>query len=149
MASTAEELRHFAQWPPLAAELARKFWPGPLTLIVGARPAAALLGGKGTVGVRIPADPLALALLRLTGPLATTSANRHGQEPLPDARSALSRLSGLQGALSDDGSSPKDGAPSSILDLTREGPVLIREGGLSARQLGVSVTGQDPRIRRD
>ncbi len=149
MAATKEEMDEFVSWPPGSSEFVHRFWPGPLTLIVRARPKADLLGGRGSVGVRIPAHPVALLLLRQSGPLATSSANRHGEEPAIDARSALIQLPGLNGALADEESAPAVGAPSSILDLTRDQPVLIREGRLSARELGVSASPQGPGIRRD
>ncbi|HUY10492.1 MAG TPA: L-threonylcarbamoyladenylate synthase [Candidatus Dormibacteraeota bacterium] len=149
LAATRADLDEFVSWPEAAVELIDRFWPGPLTLIVEARPPARFLGGQGTVGVRIPAHSVALLLLRQAGPLATTSANRHGEEPAADAISALRLLPGLQGALADPQSRPVPGAPSSILDLTREKPVLIREGRLSARELGVSAPVQGPGIRRD
>ena len=149
MAATREEMEEFVSWPEAAADLVRRFWPGPLTLIVGALPRADLLGGGGTVGVRIPAHPTALALLRQSGPLATSSANRHGEEPAFDARSALRLLPGLSGALAANEREPSTATPSSILDLTRDQPVLIREGRLSARELGVPVPEQEPGIRRD
>lgn len=149
MAATWREMGDFVHWPPAAFPFLRAFWPGPLTLIVGARPLGAVLGGGGTVGVRVPAHPLALRLLGRCGPLATSSANRHGQPPAPDAESALRLLPGLAGALADRGRSPAPGAPSSILDLTRDRPVLIREGRLSARELRLPDPEQEPGIRRD
>ncbi len=149
MAATWRDLDGYVEWPPAAAELVRRYWPGPLTLVVRAKRSAALLGGHGTVGVRIPAHQVALALLQESGALATTSANRHGDHPVPDARSAVALLAGLAGALADGSASPAEGAPSSILDLTREQPVLLREGRLSARELGVSAPGQGPGNRRD
>jgi L-threonylcarbamoyladenylate synthase len=149
MAAAWEEMEDFVSWPSSARDLIQRFWPGPLTLIVEAQPVSAALGGGATVGVRVPAHPTALRLLRRTGPLATSSANCHGQEPAVDARSALSQLPGLAGALSDLGRPRVRGAASSILDLTRDPPVLIREGRLSARELGVPVPEQEPGLRRD
>ena len=149
MAASWEEMDDFAEWSPVASDLVRRFWPGPLTLIVGARPMGAALGGDGTVGVRVPANPTVLRLLRRSGPLATSSANRRGRETAVDAKSALRHLPGLDGALLDLDHRPVRGSPSSILDLTRDQPVLIREGRLSARELGVPVPEQEPGIRRD
>ncbi len=149
MAASWQEMDTFVTWPPTAAGLIQRFWPGPLTIIVGARPKGTALGGGDTVGVRIPAHPTALALLRRTGPLATSSANRHGGESAVDAGSALRLLPGLAGALAANEREPSTATPSSILDLTRDQPVLIREGRLSARELGVPVPEQEPGIRRD
>jgi L-threonylcarbamoyladenylate synthase len=149
MAATKEEMEKFVRWPSRALDLIQRFWPGPLTLIVEAQPIAPGLGGGATVGVRVPAHPTTLRLLRRTGPLATSSANRHGQEPAVDARSAVRQLPGLAGALEDPDGRQVHGAASSILDLTRDPPVLIREGRLSARELGVPVPEQEPGLRRD
>jgi L-threonylcarbamoyladenylate synthase len=148
MASTAIEVLAFAVWTPAARTLAERFWPGPLTLILTATELGHGLGGAGTVGVRVPAHPVALELLRLAGPLATTSANRHGEEPVRDAAEALRVLPGLDGALADR-LPPVRRPPSSILDLTRDVPVLIRQGRLSARELGVPFPADEAGSRRD
>ncbi|MGB6771934.1 MAG: L-threonylcarbamoyladenylate synthase [Candidatus Dormiibacterota bacterium] len=149
MTAEWEEMAPFVRWPPRARDLIESFWPGPLTLIVRSQPTAAGLGGGDTVAVRIPAHPTALRLLRRSGPLATSSANPHGQEPAVDAGSALNQLPGLAGALADPDGPRVGAAASSILDLTRDPPVLIREGRLSARELGVPVPEQEPGLRRD
>jgi len=149
MTAAWEEMAEFVTWPASARALIQRFWPGPLTLIVEAKPLAAALGGEETVAARIPAHPTALSLLRRTGPLATSSANRHDHEPAVDASSALTQLPGLAGALADPHGPRGSGTASSILDLTRDPPVLIREGRLSARELGVPVPGQEPGLRRD
>lgn len=149
MTAEWEEMADFVRWPGRARDLIQRFWPGPLTLIVDSRPNSSAIGGGDTVAVRIPDHPTALRLLRRTGPLATSSANRHGQEPAVDAASALSQLPALAGALADPDGPRVGGIASSILDLTRDPPVLIREGRLSARQLGVPVPEQEPGLRRD
>lgn len=69
-----------AEWPPVASELARRFWPGPLTIVVprAAHVPPEVSGGLDTVGIRAPAHPVALALIRAVGePLAAPSANIH------------------------------------------------------------------------
>ncbi|HEY6537553.1 MAG TPA: L-threonylcarbamoyladenylate synthase [Candidatus Dormibacteraeota bacterium] len=149
MAATAAEIWGFAEPSPLAERLARQFWPGPLTLVLPSLPLGAALRGRGTLGVRIPATEVTLELLRRTGPLATTSANIHGQDPALDASSAARSLPRLSGVLAASSEASASDRPSSILDLTREQPVLLREGRLSARQLGVPVPGQEPGTRRD
>ncbi|MGC2191762.1 MAG: L-threonylcarbamoyladenylate synthase [Candidatus Dormiibacterota bacterium] len=149
MTASVEDLGGYVAWDDRADEFAARFWPGPLTLVLPARGAGDQLSRDGTLGVRIPNLPVVLDLLRGTGALATTSANRHGHPPVPDAASALAQLPGLSGALAGDQPAPTAGAPSSILDLTRDQPVLLREGRLSARELGVSAPAQDPGIRRD
>ncbi|MGH7759386.1 MAG: L-threonylcarbamoyladenylate synthase, partial [Candidatus Dormibacteria bacterium] len=149
MGVEAGALAPFVRWTATASELGRRHWPGALTLVLRARSRAGALRGGGTVGVRIPDNQTALALLRASGPLATTSANRHGQPPALAAAAALAALPGLAGALDDPLADQIAGTPSSILDLTRDRPVLLREGRLSARELGVSTAAGDPGIRRD
>jgi tRNA threonylcarbamoyl adenosine modification protein (Sua5/YciO/YrdC/YwlC family) len=149
MAAGWEQLADYMVPSPAAAELARRFWPGPLTLIVAAKQPGEALGGVATVGVRIPAHPIALELLERTGPLATTSANRHGRPPADDAATALAQLPELAGAIADDHPARGGRRPSSILDLTRDPPVLIREGAVSASELGVPLASPRSASRRD
>ncbi len=137
MAAGPEEMAPFAELGTIGIGLAGRFWPGPLTLIVPARPPAAPLGGGRTVGVRVPAHPLALALLSAAGPLATTSANLHGRPPVPDAASAVAELKGLGGALAAPEGPRPPAQPSSILDLTRGAPVLLRRGRLGPGELAL------------
>jgi L-threonylcarbamoyladenylate synthase len=113
---------------PTARALAGRWWPGPLTLVLPRRPGAALhLGGNpDTVGLRCPAHPLALAVCATFGPIATTSANHHGQAPASTA-AATAALPGL-GLVLDAG--PAAGAPSTVVDLTGDRPALLREGAL-------------------
>jgi L-threonylcarbamoyladenylate synthase len=128
--------------PTIARTLARAAWPGPLTMIVrrGARVSLAATGGADTVGLRVPSHPVAQALLRgFGGAIAAPSANRFG---------ALSPTSALHvvhdlGAAVDyilDGGICDVGVESTILDLTRGQPVLLRPGGL-AREAIELVTG--------
>ncbi len=138
MVSDLAELSAYAVLPPAGKELAARHWPGPLTLILPAHPAGSALGGGETVGVRIPRHQVALELLRRSGPLATTSANAHGEAPVLGAREALERLVGLAGAVQERAGDRVPGEPSSILDLGSEPPRLIREGRLSRRELGLS-----------
>ncbi|HVC39302.1 MAG TPA: L-threonylcarbamoyladenylate synthase [Candidatus Dormibacteraeota bacterium] len=147
MAARQADLESVAILDRRAVELSSRYWPGALTLIVRARPGGPNLGGAGTVGVRVPDHPVALALLAGAGVLATSSANRHGEVPARSAAEALSSLAGLAGAIDDELDGPSGArSASSILDLTRDPPVLIREGGLSARELGVPLARE---IRRD
>lgn len=123
--------------PHLATLLADRFWPGALTIVLPARPGLpfALTSGQPTVAVRIPAHDAFRQLMRMTGPLAVTSANRSGQ---PDARSAtevLAQLGGRIPLILDGGLSP-DNVPSTIVDLSGtadERPRLLRLGSLAAQ----------------
>lgn len=120
-----------------AARLAAAHWPGPLTLVLRrtAQSSGWQLGDEGgTVGVRVPDHPIALELLRRTGPLAVTSANRSG-EPTPDD------CAGVRSALGDAvavylcaGSAPR-GTASTVADLTGAEARVLREGALPSAEL--------------
>ena len=113
-----------------------RWWPGPLTLVLRAKPhlePPLVSGEPPTVGVRVPGHPAALALLRAVGaPLATTSANLSGQ---PGAMTA-SEAAGLDGlaAVLDGGRAP-GGVPSTLLDLSGPEPRVLREGPIPAESL--------------
>ena len=122
--------------PQLARDLVDAHWPGPLTLVL--RHAATLswdLGEtRGTVALRMPLDPVALAVLAETGPLAVSSANRSGLPPARDAAEAARQL-GLSVEVYLDAGEVTDPVPSTILDLTADRPRLLRTGALSLEQL--------------
>jgi L-threonylcarbamoyladenylate synthase len=119
--------------------LAAQFWPGPLTLVLPRRPECRvdLLAGAGldTLAVRVPANPLALDLLRQVGrPVAAPSANRSGAVSPTTAAHVLEGLSGRIAAVLDGGPCPV-GVESTVLDLTGTGAVLLRPGGVPAEAI--------------
>lgn len=132
--AAAEELA--AGLPEPFVALARRFWPGPLTLVTHAndRLPDILTAGGGTVALRAPAHPAALALLERAGPLAVTSANRSGAGSLVLAADVLEQLDGRIDAVLDGGECP-GGAPSTIFDLTQTPPRVLRAGPVSASEL--------------
>ena len=114
-----------------ALRLAEKYWPGPLTLIVPRHPSLPeVLSPQPTIGVRMPDHPVALALLRLTGPLAVTSANLSGRENSTTAQEALDQLKGRIHLVIDGGRTP-GGVPSTVIDCTRSEPLILRAGPIS------------------
>ena len=119
-------------FPAVAAALATRFWPGPLTLVVRARRAVgSLVGGDGrTVGVRWPNHPLIEELCLLAGPLATTSANRHGQPPAATAAEIVENFGASEVTLVLDGG-PCEGSVSTVVDCAGRRPRCLREGALS------------------
>jgi L-threonylcarbamoyladenylate synthase len=125
---------------PTMRSLVEAFWPGPLTMIVTAAPSLAWDLGetRGTVAVRMPLHPVALAVLEETGPLAVSSANRTGQPPAADAEQAHEQLGTAVSVYLEAGPAG-DGRPSTILDLTGEVPQVRRAGALSAEQLAEVV----------
>jgi L-threonylcarbamoyladenylate synthase len=119
-------------WSPLAEPLMANFWPGALTLVLPAQPhlPAILTAGQATVAVRMPAHAALCALLRRTGPLAATSANRSGGEDNHSAAEVLAQLDGcLPLILSEDTPIAQESLPSTLVDLTNpEGPRILRPG---------------------
>ena len=125
MAAAESQLESFVHIDSRAEEFIRRFWPGPLTVILHAR-------GGGTLGVRIPKHKVALQLLRASGPLMTTSANLHGKEPAMNAGEA-GALPGIAAIL--DGGAAAGGVASTVLDLTGPEPHVLREGAIPTTQL--------------
>jgi L-threonylcarbamoyladenylate synthase len=117
-----------------ARALAEAFWPGPLTLVLPRRPTCRidLLAGAGldTLAVRVPAHPLALALLRAAAvPVVGPSANRSGQVSPTTAEHVLDGLAGRIAAVLDGGPCVV-GVESTVLDLAAGGAALLRHGGV-------------------
>jgi tRNA threonylcarbamoyl adenosine modification protein (Sua5/YciO/YrdC/YwlC family) len=123
--------------PPLAYDLARAFWPGPLTMILwgtGTLPPVVAAGGA-TQGVRCPDQALTLAVIRALGrPLAAPSANLSGQPSPKTAQAVLAGLAGRIDAVLDGGPCTL-GIESTIVDLTVTPPRILRQGGLSRAAL--------------
>jgi L-threonylcarbamoyladenylate synthase len=126
-----------AAWPETAERLAAKFWPGPLTLVLAKRPAIPdiVTAGLPTVGLRMPAHPVALALIRAAGvPLAAPSANRFSQLS-PTTAEHVRRSLGDDVDYILDGGPCQVGIESTVLSLAEAQPVLLRPGGVSREQL--------------
>lgn len=114
-----------------AQKLAENFWPGPLTLIVPKNPRLPqVLSQDATVGVRMPDHPVALNLLRATGPLAVTSANRSGMPNTSTAEEVMAQLGGRIHLILDGGRVP-GGVPSTVVDCTGAELVILREGPIT------------------
>jgi len=129
--------KYAAHWPDKAQQLAGRFWPGPLTLVVLKNDLitpAATAGGPA-VGLRIPSHPLALQLLRqFDGPLAAPSANRSAHISPTTADHVRNDLAGRVDLILDGGPCPV-GIESTVLDLTSDPPAILRPGGLSKAQI--------------
>lgn len=117
--------------PEVAERLMAAYWPGPLTLVVNTDPNLAwdLGDNEGTVAVRMPMDDITLDLIRAVGPLATTSANLSGNAAATTVALAKSQL-GDGVAVYVDGGRRVETKPSTIVDLTRDEPVILRTGPL-------------------
>ncbi|WP_349828990.1 L-threonylcarbamoyladenylate synthase [Brevibacterium litoralis] len=116
--------------------LLKRFWPGPLTVILGAQPSLDwdLGDTHGTVAVRMPDEERTLELLRLTGPLAVSSANTHGDPAATTAAEASEMLGDSVDIYLDGGPTPGS-ASSTIVDLTATPPRIVRSGPVSVEAL--------------
>lgn len=127
-----------------AERLARLFWPGPLTLVLARREGSGISllcsAGLETLAVRVPAHPVVRRLLAaFGGPIAAPSANRSGAVS-PTAAAHVAESLGDQAALILDGGRSQVGLESTVLDLTRPEPALLRPGGVTLEAL-VAVIG--------
>ena len=123
--------------PKAALDLGRKFWPGPLTLILkkASRVSKVVTGGQETVGLRIPDHPVALALLRkFGGGVAAPSANRFGKVS-PTTATHVKKDLGADVDFILDGGPCTIGVESTIVDFSSGDPVILRPGGLTREKL--------------
>jgi L-threonylcarbamoyladenylate synthase len=141
VADISEASQVAASWPEAAERLGRRFWPGPLTLVVPRGrtvPDAATAGGP-TVAVRVPAHPVALALLRAVGaPIAAPSANRSGELSPTRAEHVLRSLDGRIDLILDAGPT-SGGVESTVIDVTTSPPRLLRPGLIGPAELEAVV----------
>ena len=150
------DLKHWAAEVPRAAwVLAEKFWPGPLTMVFkrAAKVSDLITGGQDTVGLRVPSHPVAQRLLKaFGGGIAAPSANRFGRLSPTTAQHVREEIGAAVDLVLDGGAS-EVGIESTIVDLTRETPAILRPGRVTAQQiadvlvtqLGESVVGR-PRV---
>ena len=129
-AALVDDLGSFGQ------DLIDEFWPGALTLIFRASPTLLwdLGDTRGTVALRMPLHQIALDVLKQTGPMAVSSANRTGQPPATTADEAQAQLADAVSVYLDGGTCA-DNIPSTILDLTGTIPTLLRAGAVSVDRL--------------
>jgi L-threonylcarbamoyladenylate synthase len=125
------------KWPDAADLLARRYWPGPLTLVLPKQPSIPdiVTAGLGTVGLRVPSHPLALALIRAAGvPIAAPSANPFTQLSPTTAEHVRQSLGGAVDLILDGGPSSV-GIESTVLSLAGPEPVLLRHGVISLPEI--------------
>lgn len=123
--------------PPQAEILIEKYWPGPLTLILKKKDLVPNLvsAGLDTVAIRMPDNPIALALIEATArPLAAPSANRSGRPSPTQASHVMEDMKGRIPLILDGGPTGL-GLESTVLDLSREEPLILRPGAITKEQL--------------
>jgi L-threonylcarbamoyladenylate synthase len=121
--------------------IAERLWPGPLTLVLPRRPGLGYALGEpaATIGVRCPDHTLVRALAAEVGPLATTSANRHGEPTPPTAAEAAATFGAGVGLVLDGG--PCTGAPSTVVEATGEAPRRATDGATGTAATGGGARG--------
>ena len=139
----AEQMEQFCHDIPKAAyDLAKAFWPGPLTMVLPARQIVPrrTTGGLNTVALRCPDNAVTREIIRLSGvPIAAPSANLSGKPSTTTAQHVLHDHDGRIAAVVDGGSC-RVGVESTIVDLTEDRPRLLRPGGITPEQL-IAVLG--------
>ena len=129
--------QYVAYTPSSAKRLGEKFWPGGLTMIFQSSPivSPALTSSTGKVGIRISSHPLAHSLSKtLNVPITATSANISGMPPCINANQVVEYFNSAVDLILD-GSETQGKCPSTILDVTTDPPILIREGMVKAEEI--------------
>lgn len=138
LVASRDDLFAFGADVPLYCQrMAEELWPGPLTLVVRAssRVPRQFCGADGTIALRMPDSPVALALMDLLqAPMATTSANLHGKGAVNDASLLDPQLTKLV-PLVLDGGAVEGGRPSTIVACTGPEPRVLREGAITPQQV--------------
>jgi L-threonylcarbamoyladenylate synthase len=131
LTATVADIEDDVELGAAARTLASAYWPGALSIVCQLRRRRWEIPRTGeTLSVRVPDHPIALELLRRTGPLATTSANRHGEQPAGTAAEVAAALNGEIDGIVDGGRC--GGLPSTIIDCTTTTPRVVREGPIPA-----------------
>jgi L-threonylcarbamoyladenylate synthase len=140
VAGEAQALALATAVPECARRLMASFWPGALTIVLPrAEDVTADLGEEDeTIGLRCPGHPVPLTLCRELGPLATTSANRHGSAPVTTAEELAASLPAVTLVLD---AGICNGEPSTVVDSTGEWPKLLRAGSIDWAQILDVATG--------
>ena len=141
VADEAQALSLATAVPDSARRLMERYWPGALTVVLPRSPdlVADLGADDATVGLRCPAHPVPLALCRVHGPIATTSANHHG-EPTATTAAAIAATFGEAVAVVLDAGTC-EGAPSTVVDCTGTDPKLLREGRIPWDEVRAAAAG--------
>jgi len=137
LASSVEDVEKIAQISGKALKLAKKFWPGPLTMVLQKKPSlpSIVTINLNSVAVRVPNHGIALELIRLSGGLLIgTSANKTGKKSPQTASEAAEQIGEEVDLILDGGTAPI-GAPSAIVDLTGERPKILRKGPIKLDNL--------------
>ena len=148
LADAISQLEGLVEMDAVARSLAGAFWPGPLSLVCPVGPRRLAIPRTGaTLMVRVPGHPLLKRLLAETGPVASTSANRHGLPAASTAPEAEAALGTEIAGILDGG--PSTGMASTIIDLSLRPPRVLREGQIASIALRSYVGGVTPARKRE
>ncbi|MEO7145077.1 MAG: L-threonylcarbamoyladenylate synthase, partial [Bryobacteraceae bacterium] len=145
VSSIAMARRLVFEWPPIAAELVERYWPGPLTLVLKKLPLIPdeVTANLPTVGIRMPAHPVALALIEAAGvPIAAPSANRFTQLS-PTTAEHVRQAIGAELEMILDGGPTEVGIESTVISLISGEPVLLRPGMISLPDIAAAPGPED------
>lgn len=133
IASDEAQAAEAAELNDAARQLARAFWPGPLSIVAPARSgiAAAVTSADGTVALRVPACEAARDLARAFGFCITATSANHSGEPAPTSAAVVRATMGAAVDLVLDGGETPGGAPSTLVDARLEAPRLVRAGAIA------------------
>jgi L-threonylcarbamoyladenylate synthase len=148
LVASVDLARDVARFDERADRLARALWPGALSLVLRRTPASAswsLGGDEDTVAVRVPAHPLARAVLSESGPLAVTSANRSGDPPATTCEGLRDSFGDLVAVYLCE-EEPLEGAASTVLDLAHGPPKILRLGGIGPDSIARFLPAGEPLI---
>ena len=144
LGSSKEELLPYVlAWTPLAEKLSEEFWPGGLTIILkkSFKVPDFVVSNMDTVGIRVPNHPVILKILEEYGkPLATSSANLSGNASSSTGRHVAEELADTDLALLLDAGKTPESEQSTIIDLSGDEPIIIREGSISAETLQIDLS---------
>jgi L-threonylcarbamoyladenylate synthase len=128
-------------WPDGADRLSRLFWPGALTVVVGATEQLCALvhSPSSRVGFRVPDDPALASILRVSGPLALTSANAHGGAPCASADEVIDCFAGRDELVGVYDAGRRDGVVSTVVDFDDDGWRVVREGAFTHAQIAAAL----------
>jgi L-threonylcarbamoyladenylate synthase len=138
--SSIEMIEKIAYLTPLAHRVINHFLSSPLTIILKNKSVPSnVTSHNDTIAIRIPDDPIALAIIRKTGPLTATSANLHGHQT-PTTVAEIRNMFKSSSIVSyiDDGL--RNGSPSTIVDVTGDTPIILRKGTISSEQIDNMVS---------
>ena len=138
LAASHAQLERLVSWTPAARRLAARFWPGPLSLVLPVGEGRLSVPRRGeTLSVRVPAHTLVRELLARSGPLASTSANRHGEPPALTAAAVRQQFGDLVPVVLEGGR--PSGVASTIIDCSVTPPRVLRQGPIDSRRLSEFV----------